>query len=95
ATYGATVTVLTPAAGVTALRAAVAGATLAIDLRRALLAKLDAAAAALAAGKPKAACGALGDFLAQVQGQRGKAIPAATADAWLAEAARIRAAVGC
>jgi alpha-tubulin suppressor-like RCC1 family protein len=95
AEYAATVTVRTPAAGLTALRAAVTEAALAPDLRRALTAKLDDALGALAKGKVNGACGALRDFLSLVRAQREKAIPAATADAWAAEATRLRAALGC
>ena len=57
--------------------------------------KLDAALAALTAGKTKAACRALADFANQVQAQRGKAIPIATADTWLAQVAAIRNSIGC
>ena len=95
AVYAATVTVLSAAQATTALRTAVAGATLAPDIRPALTSKLDDALKALAAGKTKAACSALADFTSQVQAQRRKAIPVATADAWLAQVAAIRSAAGC
>jgi hypothetical protein len=94
-TYSASVTVLSAVQLTTALRASVVAATLTPDLRPALTAKLDDALKALAAGKTKAACAALAEFARQVQAQRDKAIPVATADAWLAETAVIRSAAGC
>ena len=93
--YTSSVSVLAVTQSLGALRAAVASSTLSPDLRRALLAKLDAAATALVAGKTKSACGALADFGKQVKAQRGKAIPAATADDWLAQVAAIRSSAGC
>jgi hypothetical protein len=95
AEYSGSVSVLSVTQTLGALRAAVASSAIIPDLRRALLAKLDAAAAALVAGKTKSACTALGDFAKQVKAQRGKAIPAATADDWLARVAVIRSAAGC
>ena len=89
------VTALTPAQRTTALRALVSASALSPDLGRSLTSKLDDALKALAAGKTKAACSALGDFTSQVKAQRGKAIPVATADAWLAETALILTAAGC
>jgi hypothetical protein len=93
--YTATVEVLAVTQALAELRASVAASSIIPDLRRALIAKLDAAAAALVAGKTKSACSALGDFSKQVKAQRGKAIPAATADDWLAQVAAIRSAAGC
>jgi hypothetical protein len=94
-TYTAAVTIRTPAAGTTDLRTSIDAATLSPDLRRALMTKLDAALAALARGNVRGACSALADFLNQVRAQRGKAIPTATADLWIDEATRLRAAIGC
>jgi subtilisin-like proprotein convertase family protein len=94
-TNTAAVTVLTPAQALAALRATVAGPGLPNDLVTSLGAKLDAAAAALARGSTSAACGQLGAFVNQVQAQRGKAIPEPAADALLATANAIRAALGC
>jgi hypothetical protein len=94
-TYAATVTVKSAAEGTTDLSAAIASATLAPDLRNALMAKLNAALKAIADGKPKVACGALADFISQVKAQRGKAIPVATADAWIATARQLQTAIGC
>ena len=93
--YTSSVEVLAVTQALAALRASVAESAIIPDLRRALLAKLDAAAAALVAGKTKSACSALGDFAKQVRAQRGKAIPTATADDWLAQVAAIRGAAGC
>ena len=93
--YTKTVNVLGSTAALAELRAAVANAALAKDLRRSLLAKLDAAAAALAKNKQGTACAALSDFREQVTSQRGKAIPVATADAWLSATTQIENAIGC
>lgn len=93
--FGLTVVALTPAQRLTALRAQVAGSGIKADVRRGLTDKLDAAIAAVAEGNAGVACNNLASFVNQVQAQRGKAIVAATADAWLAEAAVIRTALGC
>ncbi len=95
ATYTATVTVLSALQATSALRASVVAATLTPNVRPALTAKLDDALNALAVGKTTAACKAIGDFTNQVKAQRGKAIPVATADVWLAQAAAIGSAAGC
>jgi hypothetical protein len=89
-------TVLSAAAlDVVAVRTLVAASGVSADVRQGLTDKLDAVSAALAVGDRSAACGALGAFAKQVQAQRGKAIPLATADAWLAETTAIRRATGC
>jgi hypothetical protein len=88
-------TVLSAAPDITAVRALVAASGVGADVRQGLTDKLDAAAAALAVGDRTGACGALGAFQKQVQAQRGKAIPRATADAWLKTAGEIRSALGC
>ena len=93
--YTGSVSVRSASQTLSALRAEVASSAIIPDLRRALTAKLDAAISALAAGKKKSACSALGDFASQVKAQRGKAIPTATADAWLAQTTAIRAGTGC
>jgi hypothetical protein len=95
ATYAATVTVKSAEQGMTDLRADVAGAALAPDIRKALLTKLESALKAIASGKPKVACSALADFINQVSAQRGKAIPTATADAWILTARQLQEAIGC
>lgn len=64
-------------------------------IRTALLAKLDAAAAALDRGDVPAACSALQDFVNQVKAQSGKKLPASTASALIAQAQVIRQALGC
>ena len=94
-TYTATVTVKSAAEGATDLTAAISSASLAPDLRKALVAKLNAALKAIADGKTKSACSALSDFINQVMAQRGKAIPADTADAWIDTARQLQTALGC
>jgi hypothetical protein len=86
---------LTPAQRIAALRAAVVASGIKSAVSSGLTDKLDAALAALAKGQTGVGCSNLAAFVSQVQAQRGKAIVAATADAWLAEAAAIRAALGC
>ncbi len=95
ATYTAQVQVKTAAQGTADLQAAISGATLTPDLRKALSAKLNAALDALAKGKTAVACSALQDFINQVQAQRGKAISLATADQWIVQATQLRQALGC
>jgi hypothetical protein len=94
-TYSAIVTVKSAQQGTTDLRGLITLAPLSPDIRKALLAKLDAALKAIAAGNKATACSALNDFMNQVRAQRGKAIAAATADAWLLTAQQLRAALGC
>jgi hypothetical protein len=94
-TYSATVTIKSAAQGTTDLSTEISTAGLAPDIRNALLAKLTAARKAIADGKTKAACGALADFINQVTAQRGKAIPTATADAWIQTARQLQTAIGC
>ena len=89
------VMVLSPEQATNALRMLVGATTLSPDLRRALIAKLDDALKALAAGKTKPSCSALASFASQVQAQRGKAIPTASADAWLADVTAIHNSLGC
>lgn len=93
--YRATVTVKSAQQGTADLRSTITTAPLAPDIRKALLAKLDAALKAIAAGKTSTACSNLADFINQVRAQRGKAIATATADAWIAEAQQLRIALGC
>jgi alkylhydroperoxidase family enzyme len=73
----------------------VASAGIPADVRQGLTDKLDPALQALARGQTGAACNQLAAFQNQVQAQRAKAIPAATADAWLTRAAQIRQSLGC
>ena len=94
-TYSATVTIKSAAQGTTDLTAAISTAGLAPDIRNALQAKLNAALKAIADGKTKSACSALNDFINQVTAQRGKAIPTATADAWIQTARQLQSALGC
>jgi hypothetical protein len=89
------VTVTTPTAALSALRGDVATSGIKLSVRSGLTDKLDAALAALAKGNTAAACNQLAAFESQVRSQRGKAIPPSTADAWLAESAAIRHALGC
>jgi hypothetical protein len=89
-----TVTVRGVAAQITALRAQVA--LLADEkLGRSLDSKLRDAANAVSAGQKAKACTKLAAFIAEVQNHAGGKIPAATASAWVADATRIRAVVGC
>ena len=75
------------------------GSVEALDLQagieNALLAKLKAAQRNLTAGDTAEACGALGAFISQVRAQRGKKIRTADADALIAEAQALLAAVDC
>jgi hypothetical protein len=89
------ITVSSPSAAVSALRAAVASSGIKVTVRTGLTDKLDAALAALANGQTKTACNQLTAFESQVLSQRGKAIPVSTADTWRAESAAIRGALGC
>ena len=95
ATYSADVLVKTAAEGTVDLRTEITLASLSPDLRKPLMAKLTAALEAIAKGKTKPACSALADFINQVSAQRGKAIPADTADAWIETARQLQAAIGC
>lgn len=94
-TYSAVVAILTPEEGAIDLDGQVDDAVLSPDLRKALRSKLKAALSAIERGKTAAACAALQDFINQVNAQRGKAIPEATADAWIETAIQIRNAIGC
>jgi serine protease len=89
-----TVTVIGAADQIAALRAQVA---LLPDekLGRSLDSKLRDAANALSAGQKSKACTRLAAFIAEVQNHAGGKIPAATASAWIADANRIRAVIGC
>jgi hypothetical protein len=94
-TYSATVSVKDALQGATDLATEVQLAPLSPDIRKALMAKLDAAVSAIAKGKTSSACSALADFINQVNAQKGKAIPTATANAWIQTAQQLRAAIGC
>jgi hypothetical protein len=94
-TYSATVMVKSAAEGTVDLGTAISNASLAPDIRKALLAKLNAALKAIADGKPKSACSALGDFINQTMAQRGKAIATDTANAWIDTARQLQTAIGC
>ena len=60
-----------------------------------LLTKLTSALNAIQAGKTRAACGALQDFVSQVMAQSGKKIPAADATLLIALANQVRELIGC
>ena len=89
------VTAMTPAQRTSALRDAIGAAAMSPDIRRPLTTKLDDVLKALSNGQIKAACNSLGAFENQLLAHRGKAIPATTANAWLAQTAVIQAATGC
>jgi hypothetical protein len=93
--YSATVSIKNTQQATTDLLEEVRLAPLAPDIRKALTTKLDAALSAIAKGKTNAACSALQDFINQVNAQRGKAIPIATADSWILMAQQLQAAIGC
>jgi len=57
--------------------------------------KLADALAGVSAGKVRKACGAIGDFASGVRAQAGKKLPAALADAWHDDAARIQGVLAC
>ncbi len=95
ALYSASVSVLSVPAATTQLRAEVSASTLSPDIRKAFFAKLDAALKALEKGQTAAACQSLQDFINQLKAQRGKAVPEATADAWLVTAQALRTGLGC
>jgi len=63
------VLVKSAAQGTSDLSTAISNAPLAPDIRKALLAKLNAALKAIADGKSKGACSALNDFINQVMAQ--------------------------
>jgi alpha-tubulin suppressor-like RCC1 family protein len=94
-TVSAPATALSPAQATAQLRGLVASAPISAPVRDGFTATLDAASAALAHGNARAACNQLRAFQLQVQAQRGKAIPSATADGWLMTAGEIRGALGC
>jgi alpha-tubulin suppressor-like RCC1 family protein len=95
AEYTAQVAIVTVSQATSDLLTGVSTASLSPDLRKALTTKLRSALDAIAKGRTNAACAALQDFINQVNAQRGKAIPTATADAWIAQATQLRTALGC
>jgi hypothetical protein len=101
ATYAAatpvtmSISVASASSALNALRVAVASSGIKTSVRTGLTDKLDAAIAALANGQTNTACRQLVAFESQVKSQRGKAISISTADAWRAESAAIRGALGC
>jgi hypothetical protein len=60
-----------------------------------LAGKLDHAINALQAGQVSVACTDVAGYISQVQSARGKTIPAAMADTWIAKARHIRLVLGC
>jgi hypothetical protein len=77
------------------LVAAVDALVIKAGIKNALLVKLDAALAALAASHTAAACGELMAFINLVEAQAGKAISGSDAAALIDAATRIRAVIGC
>jgi hypothetical protein len=73
----------------------VAGLNLPAGTKSSLDAKLRAALTALTAGDVVTACARMQDFIGYAIAQSGKKIPAATANALVAEATSIRSALGC
>ena len=84
-----------PAEQINGLIALVLGLGLPSGTANSLIVKLQGAASALDRGNIQAACGSLGAFLNEVNAQTGKQLTTAQADLLIAEAARIRAALGC
>jgi hypothetical protein len=72
-----------------------AGAVVGVGPGRSLAGKVSQAQSYYAAGNVGAACTMLSDFINEVRAQRGKKIAAATADALIADARAIMAAMGC
>lgn len=64
-------------------------------VRKSLDMKLRDAGSAYRSGNMSKACGNMADFAKLVTAQRGRAIPVATATAWLDDAARIEDVIGC
>ena len=64
-------------------------------VRKSLDMKLRDAGSAYRSGNMSKACGNMADFTKLVTAQRGRAIPVATATAWLDDAARIEDVIGC
>jgi hypothetical protein len=60
-----------------------------------LIVKLQAAASALGGGNNQAACGSLNAFLNEVNARSGKKLTTAQASSLIADATRIRTALGC
>jgi hypothetical protein len=78
-----------------ALEDAVTALELSSGIEGSLLTKLTSALAAIQAGKTRAACGALQDFVSQVTAQSGKKIQTADATALIATANQVRELIGC
>lgn len=95
ASSGFTVTVRGPSAQIDTLALAVKSLALSKGLTTALLAKLAAAQAALAVGDSATGCGALADFIGQVQAKAGKEISTDQANSLIAAANQVRSALGC
>ena len=77
------------------LREEVGDGGLATGSERSLVAKLDAALAALEADRGNVACNTLRAFVNEAQAQAGGRVPTATADSLIAEAEGIRRQLGC
>jgi hypothetical protein len=90
-----TIHVKSAAEQVADLVAAVEGLAIKPGIKNALLVKLNAALASLAASHMAAACGELMAFINLVEAQAGKAISSGDAAALINAATRIRAVIGC
>ena len=89
-----TLTVVSYGQATSDLQAQVDAAGLAHGMQNSLDSQLQAASASFAAGHTADGASQLGAFISHVRAQRGKHIDAALADAWIAYAQRIIAAVG-
>ena len=90
-----TVEVTVEAPTIDTLIASVEGLDLPTKLEHDLLKKLNGAQNDLAAGKTTKACDKLASFIKIVSNERNKKIPAADADALIAEAEAVRESLGC
>ncbi len=90
-----TVTVKGASAQIDALATVVKTFSLSKGLTTALLAKLAAAQAATGVGDSATACGAMADFVGQVEAKTGKEVSIAQANSLIAAANQIRSAIGC
>jgi YVTN family beta-propeller protein len=85
----------TPTQLVDALEDLVSTLGLSSGIEGSLLGKLNSALSAIQAGKTRAACGALQDFVSQVSAQSGKKITIADATALIGIANQVRELIGC
>ena len=85
----------TPAEQTSDLVALVQDMSIQVGVKNALLAKLQAALAAISSNNNQAACGTLHAFINQINAQSGKKVTLEDAASLIDEATRIRAALGC